>query len=65
MISVNPQVVKLPDERIGVLVGRLGIKGCIQFNGQRMLETCSLDVLFYHFTLTNNDRTRRNTMRDV
>ncbi len=50
MITINPQLVLTPTSRVGVLVARIGMRGCVEFGPQRILETYPLDILRYHFT---------------
>jgi hypothetical protein len=50
MIAINPMVVQIPDGRIGCLVARIGLQGCIEFGEQRVLETYPLTILGYHVT---------------
>lgn len=62
--SINPQVVQVPDGRIGCLVMRMGLAGCVEFGAQRILETYRLDVLNYHLTLSPvRDRKMGRTSR--
>ena len=64
MRPVNPQVVRVPDGRIGCLVHRMGIQGAVEFGRQRCLETYHLTALIYHITLPPVERKgrRRNQM---
>jgi hypothetical protein len=62
--SINPQVVQVPDGRVGCLVMRMGLAGCVEFGAQRIIETYRLDVLNYHLTLSPvRDRKMRRTSR--
>jgi hypothetical protein len=47
MKLVNPQLVRVPDGRVGCLVARMGLQGCIEFGKQRIFETYPLNVLEY------------------
>ena len=47
MISLGPQLVTVPDGRIGCLVARQGMSGCVEFGGKRILETYNLGILEY------------------
>jgi hypothetical protein len=59
MISINPQVVRVPDGRVGCLVARIGMQGCVEFGKQRILETYSLAVLGYTYWQAGNSGTKR------
>ena len=56
MNSVNPQVVRTPDGRVGCLIARHGMDGCVEFGQQRVLETYHLTALVYHITLPPIER---------
>lgn len=47
MVSVNPHVVRTPDGRMGCLVARLGLQGCVSFGTHRILETFPLVALIF------------------
>lgn len=64
MKSINPQVVQVPDGRIGCLVHRMGLQGCVEFGKQRVLETYHLTTLSFHLTLSPAPR-RTPKMRSV
>ena len=49
--AINPQIVRVPDGRVGCLVHRMGLQGCVEFGQQRVLETYPLGILIYHITL--------------
>jgi len=50
MVAINPMVVQTPDGRIGCLVARLGLRGCIEFGAERIVGTYMLSTLNYHLT---------------
>jgi hypothetical protein len=56
---VNPQLVRVPDGRVGCLVHRMGFNGCVEFGQQRCLETYHLNALTYHITLPPVERKGR------
>lgn len=56
MRAINPQIVRVPDGRVGCLVHRMGLQGCVEFGQQRVLETYHLDALVYHITLPPVER---------
>ena len=65
--EINPQIVRVPDGRVGCLVYRRGLQGCVEFGQQRILETYPLAILTYHITLPPVERKgrRRQTMQWV
>ena len=59
MKAINPQIVLVPDGRVGCLVHRMGLQGCVEFGQQRVLETYHLTALVYHITLPPVERKAR------
>lgn len=47
MKNTNPQVVQVPDGRIGCLTHRQGLRGCVEFGKRRILETYPLTHLMF------------------
>jgi len=45
MIAINPCVVHTPDHRVGVLVGRLGIIGIVEFKPRRARGSIAISML--------------------
>jgi hypothetical protein len=43
--TLNPGVVRVPDGRIGVMVGRIDLHACIEFGTGAALENFPLDEL--------------------
>ena len=47
-----PLAVQLPDQRVGVLIARMGLIGCVEIGTQRILEAVPLPQLgFFHGTV--------------
>jgi hypothetical protein len=65
MGAINPVVVCVPDGRIGCLVHRMGLQGCVEFGSQRILETHHLTTLSYHFTIENTPATSRQRAKQM
>ena len=42
-----PRAVRLPDGRVGVLIGRIQLIGCVMVGRQRILEAVPLSILWY------------------
>lgn len=42
-----PRAVRLPDGRVGVLIGRLQLVGCVMVGQQRILQAVPLNALWY------------------
>jgi hypothetical protein len=59
MRPVNPQIVRVPDGRVGCLVARHGFDGCVEFGAQWVLETYHLTTLVYHIALPPVERKGR------
>jgi hypothetical protein len=55
MKSLNPSLVRVSDGRVGCLVARLGLQGCITFGRQRVLETHALTSLGYFHWMEVDD----------
>lgn len=48
IVQINPAVVLVRDGRVGCLVARYGMKGCVEFENQRSLEIHLLVDLRYN-----------------